>query len=84
MKPFLGVDLIFCVEPHISKDLLDIKLDNLEPAPVCPDPELEVKALKEVKLDILEQALGCSNEQRSTQKIMSLPLKMASQIPKTA
>ena len=31
-------------------------MDNLEPPPGRPSPELEVKASKIVKLDILEQA----------------------------
>jgi hypothetical protein len=53
------------VEPHISIYFRDIKsffnLDNLEPAPGRPAPELEVKALKTVKLDVLEQAPGYPN-----------------------
>ena len=36
-------------------------LDNLEPAPGHPAPELEVKAQKIVKLDVLEQAPDCPN-----------------------
>ena len=32
-------------------------LDNLEPAPGRPAPELEVKALKIVKLDVLNQVV---------------------------
>ena len=31
------------------------------PAPGCPAPEQEVKALKIVKLDVFEQAPGCPN-----------------------
>ena len=62
---FRGRDLFFCVETHISIYFTDIKyffnLYNLEPAPGCPVPELEVKALKRVKLDILEQAPGYPN-----------------------
>ena len=62
---FRGRDIIFCVEPHISIYFKNIKyffnLDNLEPGPCRPAPELEVKALKIVKLDVLEQALGCPN-----------------------
>ena len=88
------------MEPHISIYFTDIKsflnLDNLEPAPGRPDPELEVKALTIVKLDVLEQAPGYPNYKNylisvkyiiisgSTQKIRSLPLKMATQIPKNA
>ena len=57
--------LIFCVEPHISINFKDIKsffdLDNLEPAPGRPAPELEVKALKIGKLDVLGQAPGFPN-----------------------
>ena len=60
---FRGRDLFFCVEPHISIYFTDIKsffnLDNLEPAPWRPAPELEVKVLKIGKLDVLEQASGC-------------------------
>ena len=62
---FRGRDLIFCVEPHISIYFTDIKyflnFGNLEPAPGCPAPELEVKARKIVNLNILEQAQGCQN-----------------------
>ena len=52
VKPSLEV--IFCVEPHISIHFTDIKyfffyLDNLL-APGHPAPELEVKALIKVKL----------------------------------
>ena len=36
-------------------------LDNLEPAPGRPAPELEVKAQKIVKLDVPEQDPGCPN-----------------------
>jgi hypothetical protein len=57
--------LIFCVEPHISIYFRDIKsffnLDNLEPAPGRPAPELEVKALKIGKLEVLGQVPGCPN-----------------------
>jgi hypothetical protein len=35
--------------------------DNLEPAPGCSAPELEVKTLKTVKLDVMEQAPGYPN-----------------------
>ena len=71
---FLGIfkaifrdrDLNFCVEPHISIYFTGSKsffnLDNLEPAPERPAPELEVKVLKNVKLDVLEKALGCPNK----------------------
>ena len=54
---FRGRYLIFSVEPHISIYFTGMKsffdLDNLEPAPGRPAPELEVKALKIVKLDVL-------------------------------
>ena len=57
---FRGRYLIFCVETHISIYFTNIKsffnMYNLEPAPGCPAPELEVKAPKIVKLDVLEQA----------------------------
>ena len=48
VKPFLEVETyFFCMEPHISIYFTDIKLfsnlDNLEPAPGRPAPELEVK-----------------------------------------
>ena len=36
-------------------------MDNLEPAPGRPAPELEVKAQKIVKLEVLDQAPGCPN-----------------------
>ena len=53
------------MEPHISIYFRDIKsffnLDNLEPAPGRPAPELEVKALKIGKLDVLGQAPGGPN-----------------------
>ena len=94
---FRGRHLIFCVEPHINIYFTDIQyffyLDTLEPAPGRPAPELEVKDRKIVKLDVLEQAPGCQNKKNylisvkyiliwgSTQKIRSLPLKMASKIP---
>ena len=62
---FRGRDLIFCVEPHISIYFTVIEslfnLDNLEPAPGRPAPELLVKALNKVLLDVLEQAPGCLN-----------------------
>ena len=44
---------IFCVEPHIRDIKSFFNLDNLEPAPGRPAPELEVKALKIGKLDVL-------------------------------
>ena len=54
---------IFYGEPYISIYFTDIKsffnLDNLEPAPGRPDPELKVKTLKTGKLD--KQAPGCRN-----------------------
>ena len=57
--------LIFCVEPHISIYFRDINhffnLDNLEPAPGRPAPELKVKSLKILELDVLGQAPGCPN-----------------------
>ena len=47
---FRGRDLTFCMEPHISIYFTDFKynfnLDNLEPAPGRPAPEMEVKAQK--------------------------------------
>ena len=51
VKPFFEEETyFFCLEPHISIYFTDIKsffyLDNLEPAPGRPAPELEVKALK--------------------------------------
>ena len=62
---FRGKDLIFCVEPHFSIYFTGIQsffnLDNLEPDPRRPAPEMEIKALKIVKLDVLEQAPGCPN-----------------------
>ena len=65
VKSFRGRDLIFLVEPHISIYFTDIKyffyMDNLEPAPGRPAPELELQAPKIVKLHVLEQAQGFSN-----------------------
>ena len=61
-----GRDLIFFVWNLISVNISRISnnffnLDNMEPAPGCPAPEKDVKALKIIKLDIFEQASGCLN-----------------------
>ena len=69
MWNLISVDIV-----RISNNFFN--LNNMEPAPGRLAPELEVKALKIVKLDVLEQGPGCLNR--------SLPLKMASQIPKNA
>ena len=62
---FRGRDLIFCVEPHISIYLTDIKsffyLDNLEPAQRRPAELFLVLLPPILQLDILEQAPGCPN-----------------------
>ena len=96
---FGGRYLIFCVEPHIIIYFKDIKsffnLNNLEPAPGRPSSLFLVHLHPILELDVLEQAPGCQNKKKiipvkyiliwgSTQKNRSLPLKMASQIPKNA
>ena len=78
MKPFLGVDTYFFLcgtsYQYIHHgNLIFFYFDNLEPAPGRPAPEMEVKTLKTVNMI-------CG----SNQKGRSLPLKMASQIPKNA
>ena len=63
---FRGRDLIFCVKPHISIFLKNIKsffnLDNLEPAERRPALLFLVLLPPILELDILEQAPGCPNE----------------------